>query len=88
VVTKNPIARGPNLRAKFLENGGTLKAGEHVDHILELQLGGGNGESNLQGLDGSMNSSFGSQIRYQIKNLPNGTAVNGVIYLPDKIEKN
>jgi len=36
------------LWAKFLENGGTLRPGEHVHHIRALQPGGGNQGTNLQ----------------------------------------
>jgi hypothetical protein len=39
-VTKNPVARDSNLKSKFVKAGGELKAGQQVDHIVDLQLGG------------------------------------------------
>ncbi|MDR3668692.1 MAG: hypothetical protein P4L35_17765, partial [Ignavibacteriaceae bacterium] len=85
-VTRTPVAREKDLRKSFLEKGGELQAGQHVDHIVELQLNGTNAMENLKGLDGSVNSSFGSQIRARIKNLPDGTRVNKVTFIPAKFK--
>jgi RHS repeat-associated protein len=84
VTRKNPVPRISNLRSKFLKAGGVLKSNQHVDHIVELQLGGTNDQSNLQGLDGSVNTSFGSQIKNQIKSVPDGTRIKKVVLLPKK----
>jgi hypothetical protein len=84
VVTKNPVAREANLRSKFVKAGGILNSGQHVDHIVDLQLGGTNAVSNLQALDGSVNTSFGKQLELQIRNLPDATRINRVILLPPK----
>lgn len=59
-----------------------MSQGEHVDHIVDLQLNGTNEMSNLQGLNGSVNSSFGKQIQLQIQILPDATKVNQVKFIP------
>ena len=46
-----------------------------VDHIIDLQLGGGSSFSNLMALDRSVNRSIGSQIHHKIKNLEPGTVI-------------
>ncbi len=79
IVTKNPVVRDANLRSKFIKAGGQVGATEHVDHIVDLQLGGTNKMNNLQALDKSVNTSFGKQIQLQIQNLPDNTKVNKVI---------
>jgi hypothetical protein len=45
---------------------------------VDLQLGGKDTMSNMSGLDKSVNTSLGSQINSQTKNLPAGTPVNKV----------
>jgi hypothetical protein len=82
VVTNNPVARQSNLRSKFIKAGGKLLSGQHVDHIVDLQLGGTNDLYNLQGLNGSVNTSFGKQINNQVKILPDATRVNRVTFIP------
>ncbi|MGH2562971.1 MAG: RHS repeat-associated core domain-containing protein, partial [Ginsengibacter sp.] len=62
VVTKNPEPREANLRSKFIKAGGEVKSTEHVDHPVDLQLGGTNSQP-LQALDASVNTSFGAQIK-------------------------
>ncbi len=81
IVTKNPVARQANLRGKFVKAGGQVKPTDDVDHIVELQLGGNDQLNNLQALDKSVNRSFGSQIKSQIKNLPDNSKVNKVILI-------
>jgi RHS repeat-associated protein len=67
VVTK-PIRSGKNVRDIFKKAGGAIGAGQDVDHILDLQLGGcGSCPTNLQGLDSSVNRSLGRQISNSIK---------------------
>ena len=82
VVTHNPVARESNLRSKFIKAGGQVSTSEHVDHKIDLQLGGTNAMSNLGPLDKSVNMSFGSQINKQIKMLPDATRVNKVTFIP------
>jgi len=85
VVTKNPVPRDSNLRSKFKAAGGQVSSTQHVDHIVDLQLGGTNAQSNLQALDGSVNSSIGKQLQLRMENLPDNTRVNKVILqLPEK----
>ncbi len=81
-VTKNPVKRDANLRSKFVKAGGSVGPKEHVDHKVDLQLGGTDNMTNLAGLDGSVNTSFGKQIQLQIKNLPDATRVNQVNFIP------
>jgi RHS repeat-associated protein len=80
-VTKTLPTRSANMRSGFVKVN-PLKTGEHVDHTVELQLGGKDEFKNMNGLDGSVNTSFGSQIQHQIKNLPDGTKINKVIFTP------
>ncbi len=85
VVTKNPVARDANLRSKFKASGGQVGSTQHVDHVVDLQLGGTNATSNLQALDASVNTSLGKQLQLQMRNLPDNTRVNRVILeLPPK----
>lgn len=87
IVKNQPVAREANLRSKFVKAGGQVSSSEHVDHIVDLQLGGTNAISNLQALDGSVNSSIGKQIQLQIRNLPDKTRINNVILTPPGLKK-
>ena len=42
-------------------------------HVIDLQLGSADHVSNMRPLDASVNRSMGAQIRYPIKDLPEGT---------------
>ena len=87
VVTKSPVARDPNLRKNFIKNGGQISSTEHLDHTIDLQLGGTNSASNLKPLDASVNTSIGKQLQLQMKNLPDNTRVNRVILMkPDSLK--
>ena len=70
------------MRKQFIKVGGEVSQTQDVDHVKDLQLGGDNGSSNLQGLDMSVNRSFGAQIQNQIKLLPDATQVNKVTFIP------
>jgi hypothetical protein len=50
-----------------------------ADHLHELQLGGVDHFSALTMLDQGVNRSVGPQIRYQIKDLPNGTKITRIL---------
>ncbi|MER9306599.1 hypothetical protein [Mesorhizobium sp. M0496] len=67
-----------SARKKFIAAGNHLPAGSHVDHRVDLQLGGGDILENMGPLDPSVNTSLGSQIRQQTKLLPYGTKINKV----------
>ena len=82
IITKNPLKREANLRSKFKKAGGQVNDKQHVDHTIDLQLGGTNSLNNLKAIDGSVNMSFGAQLRNQIQNLPDGTRVNKVMIIP------
>lgn len=51
----------------------SVPAGYDVDHVIDLQLGSADHVSNMRPLDASVNRSMGAQIRYPIKDLPEGT---------------
>ena len=55
-----------------------MDSSEDADHTIELQLGGSDTADNMQGLDKSVNRSFGSQIKNQIKDLDDGTPIGRV----------
>lgn len=67
-----------SARRRFTAAGHEVPAGSHVDHTVDLQLGGGDHVSNMAPLDASVNTSLGSQIHHRIKNLPLGTKINKV----------
>lgn len=80
--TTNPAPRPSNLRQTYTKAGGKVSPTEDVDHVRDLQLGGTNDISNLQPLDKSVNRSFGKQLQLQLKNLPDNTKVNKIIFIP------
>jgi len=49
-----------------------------------LQLGGKDVLTNTGGLNQSVNTSFGAQVNNQIRNLPDGTYVRKVTFIPAK----
>ncbi|MER8503199.1 hypothetical protein [Mesorhizobium sp. M0204] len=65
-------------RMKFIAAGNKVPASSHVDHTIDLQLGGSDQLSNMATLDASVNTSLGSQIQQRIKHLPYGTKINKV----------
>ncbi|MEJ7647756.1 MAG: putative T7SS-secreted protein [Nakamurella sp.] len=79
-----PKPRKPNLRQNYADHHGVPKSSlpkdQHVDHIHDLQLGGADDvATNTQLLNGSVNSSAGSQINHQIKNDANNTAYDLIV---------
>ncbi|WP_206522101.1 MULTISPECIES: hypothetical protein [unclassified Mesorhizobium] len=67
-----------SARRRFIAAGNEVLAGSHVDHRVDLQLGGSDTIDNMALLDASVNTSLGSQINNLIKNLPKGTKINKV----------
>ena len=51
----------------------SVPSSQDVDHTIDLQLGGIDDATNMNGLDKSVNRSLGSQINYLISNLPENT---------------
>ncbi len=51
----------------------SIPSSQDVDHTIDLQLGGIDDATNMNGLDKSVNRSLGSQINYLISNLPENT---------------
>jgi len=85
---KNPEPRPSNLRKDYLKQGGTLTKGQQLDHTTDLQINGTNDKSNLRGINGSVNMSFGVQLNMQIRNMPDNTRVSTVGINPFPIKKN
>ncbi|WP_236743084.1 hypothetical protein [Mycobacteroides franklinii] len=79
-----PGVRDPAIRQLFLDTLGLdrVPPGVHVDHIRDLQAGGLDSVDNMGLLDGSVNSSFGSQLNSGMNRYPEGTQFGGV-RLPD-----
>jgi hypothetical protein len=79
-----PVPRDPAVRQEFLDSLGLdrVPPGFHVDHLRDLQAGGLDAVENMGLLDGSVNTSFGSQLNKGMNQLPPGTVFGGV-RLPD-----
>jgi RHS repeat-associated protein len=77
VVTKASKAKRSGTQSKFRKKEG-LDSSTDADHTQELQLGGKDVMSNMQGLDSSVNKSFGKQIQNAIKDMPEGTKIGKV----------
>jgi hypothetical protein len=79
-----PAVRDPGVRQDFLDSLGLdrVPPGFHVDHTRDLQAGGTDTLDNMGLLDGSVNSSFGSQLNKGMNQFPPGTVFGGV-RLPD-----
>ncbi|HEY7033983.1 MAG TPA: hypothetical protein VH482_21785 [Thermomicrobiales bacterium] len=75
-VTKNP-QRGDTTR-KYRKQCKNPEPKCHVDHLVDLQLGGLDVFANMWFLDPAVNTSFGAQVNNQIRCYPDGTPVIGV----------
>jgi hypothetical protein len=75
-----PAVRDPGIRQDFLDSLGLdrVPPGFHVDHTRDLQAGGTDTLDNMGLLDGSVNSSFGSQLNKGMNQFPLGTVFGGV----------
>jgi hypothetical protein len=71
-----PVVRSG--RTAIFRQANDAPEGSDVDHLKDLQLGGGDTFDNMQFLDSSVNRSLGSQISHQIKDLPEGTCIISV----------
>lgn len=60
------------------EAGGTVADAEDIDHVIDLQVGGGHDASNLKPLDVAINRSLGSQIASQLDGFAVSQAVPSV----------
>ncbi|WP_329409813.1 polymorphic toxin-type HINT domain-containing protein [Streptomyces sp. NBC_00704] len=78
VKTKSVRIEKGSAASRLRKAGTTVPDGYHGDHLQDLQLGGTDTLDNLGPLDGSVNSSLGSQIAGKIKNLPMGTRICSV----------
>jgi hypothetical protein len=56
---------------------------QDVDHTIDLQLGGIDDASNMNGLDRSVNRSLGSQINSAIHDLPKDTVLRNFFMKKD-----
>lgn len=75
-----PVPRDPAVRQLFLDTLGMdrVPPGVHVDHTRDLQAGGTDSIDNMGLLDGSVNTSFGSQLNARMNEHPPGTVFGGV----------
>ncbi|MAU81230.1 MAG: hypothetical protein CME34_05035 [Gordonia sp.] len=75
-----PFVRDPKVRTEFLDSLGLSRppTGQHVDHVRDLQAGGADEVSNMQLLDGSVNTSFGSQLKHLMSEQPPGSVFGTV----------
>ncbi|WP_337954234.1 endonuclease [Mycobacteroides abscessus] len=75
-----PVPRDPAVRQLFLDTLGIdrVPPGVHVDHTRDLQAGGLDSIDNMGLLDGSVNTSFGSQLNARMNEHPPGTVFGGV----------
>ncbi|MFF4830441.1 polymorphic toxin-type HINT domain-containing protein [Streptomyces sp. NPDC001315] len=78
VKTKSVRIEKGSAASRLRKAGTDVPDGYHGDHLQDLQLGGTDTLDNLGPLDGSVNSSLGSQIAGKIKNLPMGTRICSV----------
>ena len=78
IVVHDPVRTGKEQKVFRTINKltGTYK---DADHIIDLQLGGSDTQSNLWLLDASVNRSMGSSIRASINGLPDGTLIRNLI---------
>ncbi|MBW0001931.1 MAG: hypothetical protein JO216_00465 [Hyphomicrobiales bacterium] len=75
IVTRVP-RRMVASSVRFRAAGNTIEPGNDIDHMVDLQLGGGDTLSNMWPLNSSVNRSLGNQIRLQIRHFPTGTRIN------------
>lgn len=73
---KTPVVRDATPASeRYKATGKDVPDGYDVDHQIELQLGGRDDISNMKPLDKSVNRSFGTQIEWQLRELPYGHVV-------------
>ncbi|MCE5290879.1 MAG: hypothetical protein LLG14_16800 [Nocardiaceae bacterium] len=79
-----PPRRDPGVRNRFLGSLGLNRSptGTHVDHVRDLQAGGTDTADNMQLLDVSVNTSFGSQLRREMTRHPVRTVFGRVEIIP------
>lgn len=70
-----PVRSGSATARYVNETGGRVRSNENVDHTIELQLGGKDDVTNMKPLDKTVNSSFGTQIEKQIRDLNYGDPI-------------
>ena len=73
-----PVRAGTSAAQRYRSSGGAIPKGSHVDHTIDLQLGGLDDISNMSPLDASVNTSLGAQIGAQLRGVPYGTCVLSV----------
>ena len=73
--TKKTNVDGKRKKSKTAKyrKANSIPSSQDVDHTIDLQLGGIDDATNMNGLDKSVNRSLGSQINYLISNLPENT---------------
>ncbi|HET9655068.1 MAG TPA: polymorphic toxin-type HINT domain-containing protein [Kineosporiaceae bacterium] len=74
--------RHGSASSRWKRAGKTKPANHDIDHVIELQLGGRDEIENMKPLDSSVNRSFGSQFKNQLKKIPLGARIRGVRLVP------
>lgn len=69
---------GTSAASRYSRAGGNIPAGADIDHTIDLQLGGQDELGNMSPLNFSVNRSLGSQIGWQLRDVPMGTCVIAV----------
>lgn len=75
---KSVVLRVGDPRGEYKRAGGTIRADQDIDHVIDLQLGGSQDVSNLRPLDPAINRSIGKQIGAQLMLFDPGQAVPSV----------
>lgn len=70
---------GTSAASRYSRAGGDIPRGADVDHTIDLQLGGLDDLANMSPLNFSVNRSLGSQIGWQLRDVPVGTCVIAVM---------
>jgi hypothetical protein len=76
---KTKSVRETGARAKYEKATGTkIPKDQHIDHIVDLQVGGADDIANMKPLDQQVNQVLGGQISAFLKNLDYGTPITSV----------
>jgi hypothetical protein len=69
---------GTSAASRYSRAGGDIPSGADIDHTIDLQLGGLDELGNMSPLNFSVNRSLGSQIGWQLRDVPLGSCVIAV----------
>ena len=80
MIVSQSVRSGGSAASRYRAAGGIIPSGSDIDHLLGLQLGGGDFLSNMWPLNSSVNISLGAQIQAQIRKFPH--------WLQDRLDHN